>query len=453
MADYTRESYQTREEHSITKSTYVEAVEEMYRLYGRDSTVLNHQTVTYGGFLGIGQKLGVKVTFVPGRSSLPQRPVAQQPVMPQPVSPNYRSAPVKPVSAASTLQESTRTVAANTNSLEEAKKKILNTVPTQVMEDIRYKELVNQIKQLNESLNNYQRGGVVEHPSIQKIQSLLERNEFSPSYIRTMVSRLRRELSVDDLEDFDVVQTSVIYWIAETIKIDDYFTSDDFFTFPQAIILVGPTGVGKTTTVAKLAANCCVSTKFNRENPCRVRLITNDTFRIQGQQQLESYAMWMDIPVSIAEKQDDLKVCFAQYKDRTDLFFVDTFGVSPSDFEKLGEARGLLDFKEIDTKVFLTISATTKASDVLNIIKQFTPFEFSGVILTKIDETEKIGNIVSSLYERNMKIALVTNGQIVPGDIQTVTALDLMKYLEGFEVNRERLRQRLSAKKADNKEK
>ena len=453
MADYTRESYQTREEHSITKSTYVEAVEEMYRLYGRDSTVLNHQTVTYGGFLGIGQKLGVKVTFVPGRSSLPQRPVAQQPVMPQPVSPNYRSAPAKPASAAPTLQESTRTVAANTNSLEEAKKKILNTVPTQVMEDIRYKELVNQIKQLNESLNNYQRGGVVEHPSIQKIQSLLERNEFSPSYIRTMVSRLRRELSVDDLEDFDVVQTSVIYWIAETIKIDDYFTSDDFFTFPQAIILVGPTGVGKTTTVAKLAANCCVSTKFNRENPCRVRLITNDTFRIQGQQQLESYAMWMDIPVSIAEKQDDLKVCFAQYKDRTDLFFVDTFGVSPSDFEKLGEARGLLDFKEIDTKVFLTISATTKASDVLNIIKQFTPFEFSGVILTKIDETEKIGNIVSSLYERNMKIALITNGQIVPGDIQTATALDLMKYLEGFEVNRERLRQRLSAKKADNKEK
>ena len=444
--------YQTRAENSVTKSTYTEAVEEIYRLYGTDSTLLNHQTVSYGGFLGIGQKLGVKVTFLPGRSSLPQRPISSQPVMPQNTSAKYKTTPVRQNTNTPSLQESTRKVASSTNSLEEAKKKVLGTVPTQVMEDIRYKELVNQIKQLNESLNNYQRGGVVEHPSIQKIQTLLERNEFSPSYIRNMLSRLRRELSVDDLEDFDVVQTSVIYWIAESIKIDDYFTSEDFLTFPQAIILVGPTGVGKTTTVAKLAANCRMPTKFNREKPCNVRLVTNDTFRIQGQQQLETYASWMDIPVSIAEKQDDLKICFAKYKDQTDLFFVDTFGVSPSDFEKLGEARGLLDFKELDTRVFLTISATTKASDVLSIIKQFTQFECSGVILTKIDETEKIGNIVSPLYERNMKIALVTNGQMVPGDIQTVTALDLIKHLEGFEVNRERLKQRLSVKKADNKE-
>jgi flagellar biosynthesis protein FlhF len=120
------------------------------------------------------------------------------------------------------------------------------------------------------------------------------------------------------------------------------------------------------------------------------------------------------------------------YKD-TDLVLIDTIGKSPKDYVNLAKMREMLSACGTRAEVLLALSATTKASDVKDILSQFEPFGYSAVVLTKLDETMRIGNIISVLHERNKPFSYVTNGQSVPEDILRADRMVLLKTLEGFD--------------------
>lgn len=186
---------------------------------------------------------------------------------------------------------------------------------------------------------------------------------------------------------------------------------------PRIIALVGPTGVGKTTTTAKLAAMYAL----NRGN--KVALITMDIFRVGAVEQLKTYSRIMGIPLEVASTPKELEKAIEKYA-QFDLVFIDTAGRSHKDKEKLDEMRNFLENK-IPIEVFLCLSATTKDRELEEILNRFRIFSISKVVFTKIDESESLGNMVNLLMKDNLQVAYFTTGQRVPEDIEIATPAKL----------------------------
>lgn len=190
---------------------------------------------------------------------------------------------------------------------------------------------------------------------------------------------------------------------------------------PRIIALVGPTGVGKTTTTAKLAAMYAL----NRGN--KVALITMDIFRVGAVEQLKTYSRIMGIPLEVASTPKELEKAVEKHS-ACDLIFVDTAGRSHKDKEKLDEMKNFLDNK-IPIEVYLCLSATTKDRELEEILNRFRIFQVSKVVFTKIDECESFGNMVNLLMKDNLQIAYFTTGQRVPEDIEVATSAKLAEMI------------------------
>ncbi|HPB66034.1 MAG TPA: AAA family ATPase, partial [Spirochaetales bacterium] len=208
---------------------------------------------------------------------------------------------------------------------------------------------------------------------------------------------------------------------------------------PRVLVLVGPTGVGKTTTIAKLAA--LHSLGIGGLPAGAVRMITIDSYRIGAVEQIEKYAGIMRVPVSVVETAQDLRETIAMYRDN-DLILVDTIGKSPRDAIRLAEMQQVLDACGPAAEVYLAVAATTKTQDMLDIFRQFEPFRYRGVVVTKMDETSRVGNVLSVLAETDKAVAWITDGQKVPQDIARANPLRFLMNLEGFRPNRPKLEER-----------
>ncbi|CBE68792.1 MAG: flagellar biosynthesis protein FlhF [Candidatus Methylomirabilis oxygeniifera] len=191
----------------------------------------------------------------------------------------------------------------------------------------------------------------------------------------------------------------------------------------RVVALVGPTGVGKTTTIAKLAAGC----RF-REGK-RVALITTDTYRIAGAQQLKNYAELIGLPYCVAPLPADLKRALAGDRD-ADVIFIDTVGRSArrkDQLEELATYAGSDDGYE----VHLVLSATTKRADLLQAVEAYRPLGFSSIIATKLDETATVGPVCEAALTAAVPISYLTTGQEVPDDIEEAQPLRLAWRLVG----------------------
>ena len=187
-------------------------------------------------------------------------------------------------------------------------------------------------------------------------------------------------------------------------------------------MLVGPTGVGKTTTIAKIAAN------FSLIDAKKVGLITVDTYRIAAVDQLKRYAEIIGIPLHVAFDPQELKEGIAKMKDR-DLILIDTAGRSQNNFLQINELKNYL--QDVDAEIHLVISATTKSTDVDEIVRAFGQVSIDRVIITKLDETTSYGVILQTCQRTRAPLSFVTTGQGVPEDIEVATGEKLAQLILG----------------------
>ena len=187
------------------------------------------------------------------------------------------------------------------------------------------------------------------------------------------------------------------------------------------VALVGPTGVGKTTTIAKLAAHYRLREKRS------VGLITVDTYRIAAVEQLRTYAQIIDLPMKVVSTPHEMREAEEEFRS-IELLLIDTAGRSPHDEIKILELRTLLQAIDVD-ETHLVLSAATDARTLETTTESFASVGTSGLILTKLDEASELGPLYPVLRDAELPIRYLTNGQNVPNDIEAARAERLAQLL------------------------
>lgn len=194
----------------------------------------------------------------------------------------------------------------------------------------------------------------------------------------------------------------------------------------KIIFFIGPTGVGKTTTVAKIAS------KLRLEEKKRVALLTTDTYRIAATEQLRTYAEILDVPFQVIYSGEELLEAQETYKDY-DFILVDTAGHSPTNEEQHADLKHFVNSvdEKMTRELYLVMSATTKYKDLLRIVDSYEDMKGFRLIFTKLDETSELGNLLNIKMYTKAKLSYVTYGQNVPEDIQVFDAQSTVKKLLG----------------------
>lgn len=230
------------------------------------------------------------------------------------------------------------------------------------------------------------------------------------------------------LEKYEQTEDTEVLKQRLTNEIYDHLKGLSFgkSTFSKPFVhLVGPTGVGKTTTLAKLAADAIL----HRQQ--KVGFITTDTYRIAAVDQLKTYATILNVPLEVAYNADDFKAAREKFADY-DLVFVDTAGRNFRDAAYVEELKDLIDFDN-DSENFLVLSLTSKLVDMKAVYKEFKDLPVDQLIFTKMDETVHIGSAVNMASSTGKGIAYFTNGQDVPDDRKEASPMYLARLLmEGF---------------------
>ncbi len=247
--------------------------------------------------------------------------------------------------------------------------------------------------------------------------------EMPEELAREFIDRLRAGASAHDLEDSVLLKARLTRMIEDEVSI-----SGPIRVLPserRLIALVGPTGVGKTTTIAKLAAN------FHLRDRRKVGLVTVDTYRIAAVEQLRTYADIIDLPMEVVTTPREMRRAVAALSDM-EVILMDTAGRSPRDEVKIQELRSMLQEAGAD-EVHLVLSSVSSLLSLKRTAERFQRVGVTSLILTKLDEATGLGNLVPMLRSCRLPLSYVTNGQNVPDDIAAADRRSLARAVMGFE--------------------
>lgn len=230
---------------------------------------------------------------------------------------------------------------------------------------------------------------------------------------------------VRDIEDIGQAWHKALYLLAGELRIPD----GDMLDQGGIVALVGPTGVGKTTTIAKMAARFAL-----RHGHRSVALITTDSYRIGARDQLQTYARILNVPVRTATSPEEMDAALNVLGDRR-LILIDTAGMAAA-HERIADQRETLLAAGRGLTTLLTLSATTEPAAIQRALRLFAEFRPHACVLTKLDEAASLGGLLAALVQADLPTAFVTDGQRVPEDLQIARAHPLVtRAAELFEEN------------------
>ena len=241
---------------------------------------------------------------------------------------------------------------------------------------------------------------------LESYMNILKNNEYDQDQCNSIANELKNSVSRDDLKDRYKIEKSLKELLKSRIITTGPLKIDNK---KKIMMFVGPTGVGKTTTMAKLGAIHSL-----REGN-RVAFVTIDNYRIAATEQLKKYAEIMRIPLHVVNSQKEFKDVITS--EKSEIIMVDTSGRSHRNEMKISEIKNFADLVDYDIEKVLCVSANTKKMDLNEVFRAFSVLDFNSVVITKVDETSFIGNVVDVADKYNKPISYVTNGQEVPNDI------------------------------------
>jgi len=243
--------------------------------------------------------------------------------------------------------------------------------------------------------------------------------EFSEEAARELVETVRSETAGGQQDDPVLLKAHVARLLEQHIQTAGPVALSSGRC--RLAALVGPTGVGKTTTIAKLAAN------YRLREKRRVGLITVDTYRIAAVEQLRTYADIIDLPMQVVSTPREMRRAVREMSD-LDLVLIDTAGRSPRDEIKLQELRAFLQEAQAD-EVHLVLSSVASQRVLLQTAQRFAVVGTTALILTKLDEASALGHILPVLRSSGLRLSYLTNGQNVPDDIETADSARLARMI------------------------
>lgn len=282
--------------------------------------------------------------------------------------------------------------------------------------------LLQELRSMKEMMTKMVKQQVIQDlpESILKWSKRLAEQGVEPAYVEQFVEEVNQILGelgdLDTLSTYEIARSVLLSWLKDV-------RGTGIDTSTRIVHFVGPTGVGKTTTIAKLAAEQSFSHRRN------VGFITADTYRIAAVDQLRTYADILNIPLEVVFSPSEVTRAYKKLSDH-DLLFMDTAGRNYRNELFVSEVNSLLSPGE-QTETILVLSMTHKYSDMKLVASQFVKYGVNQLLLTKFDETDSFGAIINLAKEFSFRISYITCGQAVPDDIRAFDEEDLVTRLLG----------------------
>ncbi|MDF2608566.1 MAG: hypothetical protein K0R92_40 [Lachnospiraceae bacterium] len=387
-------------------STETEAIMLAKEDLGKDAIVMNIKTISPRGFYKLFRKPSVEITAaIDEQGSVPieKKDVAVEKSSKK-LNPNiiYDEEPLQPSKEVQNAEKESYTSA--------IEKKLNN------LQDLLEKKLVEN--QTEEKVEKEEDKNLV---FIQLIYNQLIRNEVDEKYVNQILGEVENKIKND--ASLDNILASIYQKIIlklgqpQTIAVEEGKTKFIFF--------VGPTGVGKTTTIAKIASS------LKLVNKAKVALLTSDTYRIAAVEQLRTYANILNIPMKVIYSPTEMQNIREEYKGY-DIVLIDTAGRSHKVKEQRDDIEKLIHTVDREYReTYLVLSATTKYADMIKITEAYSLITDYRLIFTKLDETSSIGNILNIKMFTNAELSYTTWGQNVPDDIGKLDTQNTAKQLLG----------------------
>jgi len=366
-----------------------EALAKVKRELGRDAIILHTRTIKKGGMLGIGGHTFVEITATRDSNVLQTRN-ARDNIRPQStgVRRSPAEAPALPVMSVPTAPSK----------------------PAQAEPDLR-RDLYHLRSLVQEVLTESRRHHAPVVPDTLRDDYMrLIQSEVADELAHELLDRIQAETGEAGVHDNVLVRRQLRDFIASMVPATGPIVADKPKDRPRVVALVGPTGVGKTTTIAKLAAH------FKLREHRRVGLITIDTYRIAAVDQLRVYAQIIDVPLEVAMTPADM-VSALERLSHCDVVLVDTAGRGQNDQRRIEELKRYLEAVKPD-EVHLVLACNTSQSVLLSAVRQFEPLGIDRLVFTKMDEAVGFGVVLNVIRQVDKKLSYITTGQDVPDDIE-----------------------------------
>lgn len=368
-----------------------EAMQRIRKDLGKDAVILNSKVIHTGGFLGLFRKKNIEVIAALDKE-LNQSKV-------QKLETDKETKPL--IKSELVIEKLTK------EELEQSKTSDNNRSENTILQEIKdLKLLINQLSTDGKLLD--------EHIPLpyQKIFNKLRKNNVSLDLLKDIKTKVLEHYYYHHQEVNEKEANDFIYHV-----LVNYIKNLSFGGFaPQKkyITVIGPTGVGKTTTLAKIASHTMI------EKRKKIGFITTDTYRIAAVEQLKTYAKILNTPIEVCYNLQDFQ--FALEKFRTyDHIFIDTAGRNFKNSKYVEDLKDTIEFNENNMEAYLVFSLTAKEEDLEVIYNQFSNFPIDKLIFTKLDETSQYGSLINLPHKFQKPISYITFGQDVPDDIIEAT--------------------------------